>query len=75
MIIIKNGVMKANEKNTTSFTGTINNENEGSNVSVTIDDTSKRALNGNVYLTSLTGNVYNIITNSYKVYVNGEVNA
>lgn len=57
--------------NESNFNGTINSSNEGGTVNVNIDSTSKWTLTGDVYLTGLTGITDNIITNGYKVYVNG----
>ena len=57
------------------FEGTINKDNTASKVSLTIDNTSKIKLTGNIYLTSFenedTSNS-NIDFNGYKIYVNGK---
>lgn len=57
--------------NGSSFTGTINSEDEGGTVSVNMDSTSEWALTGDTYVTELTGSTENIDTNGYTLYVNG----
>ena len=60
-------------KNNSSFKGAINTENAGE-VSLTPDSSSTLTLTGDTYLTSLTNadtSNSNIITNGYKLYVNG----
>ena len=60
-------------KNNSSFKGAINTENAGE-VSLTLDSSSTLTLTGDTYLTSLTNadtSNSNIITNGYKLYVNG----
>ena len=60
-------------KNNSSFTGSINNDNEGE-VSITLDKTSTITLTGNTYIKSLSNedtSNSNINLNGYKLYVNG----
>ena len=62
-----------NLSNGSTYTGTINNSNEGE-VSLTLDKSSSITLTGNTYLKSLTNadsTNSNINLNGYKLYVNG----
>ncbi len=62
-----------NLTNGSTFTGAINNSNEGE-VSLTLDSTSSITLTGNSYVKSLTNSDStnsNINLNGYKLYVNG----
>ena len=56
----------------TQFTGTINTENMSGTTTVTIDDSSKWVLTGDSYITEFTGDLSQIETNGYKLFVNGE---
>ncbi|MPM43864.1 hypothetical protein SDC9_90541 [bioreactor metagenome] len=53
------------------FTGTINTDGQAGDVSVKLDSTSKWVLTGDAYITSFDGDVANITSNGYTVYVNG----
>ena len=55
----------------TVFTGAINADGAAGTVNVSLDGSSQWTLTGNSYITSLTGDVSNIVTNGYAVYVNG----
>ena len=60
-------------KSNSSFKGAINTDNTGE-ISLTLDSSSTLTLTGDTYLTSLTNadtSNSNIITNGYKLYVNG----
>lgn len=56
----------------TQFTGSINTENMSGTTTVTIDDSSKWVLTGDSYITEFTGDLSQIETNGYKLFVNGE---
>lgn len=73
IIVDKISTLSLSLTNGTDFTGTVNSQNEGGAVSVTIDATSKWSLTGDVYLSKLTGSTDNITTNGYKVYVDNKV--
>ena len=60
--------LELNLKNST-YKGAIANEG---NVSVTLDSGSKWELTGDSYVTEFNGDVSNIISNGYKLYVNGK---
>lgn len=53
------------------FTGTINPIGAAGTVNVTLGSGSQWVLTGDSYITSFTGDVSNIVTNGYTVYVNG----
>ena len=72
IIVDKISTLDLSLTNGSDFTGTINTQNEGGTASVNIDAASKWSLTGDVYLTKLTGSTDNIITNGYKVYVDGK---
>lgn len=59
-------------KNATNFKGTINKSGTAGSVSVTIDDNSTWTLTGDSYVTTFDGDLTNINTNGYHLYVNGE---
>ena len=59
-------------KNATNFKGTINKSGTAGSVTVTIDDNSTWTLTGDSYVTSFDGDLTNINTNGYHLYVNGE---
>ncbi len=51
--------------------GSINEENEGGAVTVTLDDTSTWKLTGDSYITSLEGSLDSIDMNGHTLYING----
>ncbi len=53
------------------FTGTINSSAQAGTVSVTLGSGCQWVLTGNSYITAFTGDVSNIVTNGYTVFVNG----
>jgi len=53
------------------FTGSINSSAQAGTVSVTLGSGCQWVLTGNSYITAFTGDVSNIVTNGYTVYVNG----
>ena len=53
------------------FTGAINNANSTGSASITIDSQSTWELTGDSYLSSFNGNYDNVITNGYRLFVNG----
>lgn len=59
-------------KDETNFKGTINTTGAAGTVSVTIDAGSTWTLTGNSYVTSFNGDLTNVNTNGYHLYVNGE---
>lgn len=59
-------------KNATNFKGTINTTGAAGTVSVTIDADSTWTLTGDSYVTSFDGDLTNVNTNGYHLYVNGE---
>ena len=54
------------------FTGTINSGAQAGTVSVTLGSGCQWVLTGDSYITAFTGDVSNIVTDGYTVYVNGE---
>jgi hypothetical protein len=58
-------------QNGTSFTGAINPDGAAGEVNVTMDDSSTWTLTADSYITSFNGDVSKIVSNGYKVYVNG----
>ena len=60
--------LELNLKNST-YKGAISNEGK---VTVTLDSGSKWELTGDSYITEFNGDVSNIISNGYKLYVNGK---
>lgn len=59
-------------KDGTNFKGTINTTGTAGTVSVTIDAGSTWTLTGDSYVTSFNGDLTNVNTNGYHLYVNGE---
>lgn len=59
-------------KDNSSFTGAINPDGEEGSVAVTLDETSVWILTGDSYITSLEGDLSQIITNGYHLYIAGE---
>jgi hypothetical protein len=55
----------------TLFEGTINPDGEGGEVNVTLDESSTWTLTGDSYVRSFDGDVSNIVSNGYTLYVNG----
>ena len=64
--------LKLSMEDGTEFSGAINPDGEGGEVSVTISDDSKWKLTADTYITELNGSTENIDTNGYHLYVNGE---
>jgi len=58
--------------NSTIYTGSINPEGAAGKVNLTLSADSKWTLTRNAYLSSFSGNTYNITENGYHVYVNGK---
>ena len=54
-----------------SFTGAINTSGAAGEVNVTLDDTSTWTLTGDSYVTSFNGDLSQIVSNGYQLYVNG----
>lgn len=54
-----------------SFEGSINEEQEGGTVSVSLDDDSTWKLTADSYITSFEGSLDNIDTNGYTLYIDG----
>jgi hypothetical protein len=64
--------LEMNISNSSSFTGSINSDGtEASSLSVTIDSTSTWTLTTDSYISSFNGSLENVVTNGYKLYVNG----
>ena len=59
-------------KDGTNFKGTINTAGAAGTVSVIIDADSTWTLTGDSYVTSFDGDLTNVNTNGYHLYVNGE---
>lgn len=57
----------------TQLTGSINEEKNTGTVKLTLDATSKWTLTGDSYLSEFNGDLANITTNGYKLYVNGKL--
>lgn len=55
-----------------TFTGSINAEQEGGTVAVTLDEGSTWTLTGDSYITSFDGDMRNVNLNGYVLYVDGE---
>lgn len=56
-----------------SFEGSINEQEEGGTVSVSIDDSSSWTLTGDSYITSFEGSLDNITFNGFQLYVDGKL--
>ncbi|MBE5826701.1 MAG: hypothetical protein E7307_08695 [Butyrivibrio sp.] len=56
----------------TEFTGTINSSGRAGTVSVTLGDDSKWILTGDSYISEFNGDIDNIDTNGFHVYVDGK---
>ncbi len=54
-----------------AFTGTINTSGTAGEVNVTLDSTSTWTLTGDSYVTSFTGDLSQVVSNGYQLYVNG----
>ena len=54
-----------------SFEGSINSEQEGGKITVTLDDSSTWKLTGDSYITSFEGSLDNIDSNGYTLYIDG----
>lgn len=57
--------------NGTNFTGTINNGGEAGTVSVKMDSSSTWTLTGDSYISSFEGDISNVVSNGYQLYVDG----
>ena len=55
----------------TTFIGAINQNNDGGNVDVILEDGANWTLTGNTYITSFEGDLSSIITNGHSLYVDG----
>lgn len=56
----------------TKFTGTINSDGDAGEVNVTLAKGASWTLTGDSYITSFDGDLTNVTTNGYHLYVNGE---
>ena len=56
----------------TQFTGAVNTENMSGTILVTLDNSSKWVLTGDSYITELKGDLNQIETNGFKLFVNGQ---
>lgn len=56
-----------------SFEGSINEQEEGGTVSVSLDDSSSWTLTGDSYITSFEGSLDNITFNGFQLYVDGKL--
>jgi hypothetical protein len=64
--------LEMNISNSSSFTGSINSDGtEASSLSVTIDSTSAWTLTADSHISSFDGSLENVVTNGYKLYVDG----
>ncbi|MBN2628457.1 MAG: hypothetical protein JXA95_17455 [Spirochaetales bacterium] len=72
IIVDEISTLSMNLSSGTSFTGSINEEQEGGQVSLTLDSSSTWTLTGDSHITSLTGDSSRVITNGFTLYVNGE---
>ncbi len=54
-----------------AFTGTINTSGTAGEVNVTLDSTSTWTLTGDSYVTSFTGDLSQVVSTGYQLYVNG----
>lgn len=61
-----------NLSNGSTFEGSINEKQEGGNVTVSLESDSIWKLTGDSYITSLDGSLENVDMNGYTLYVNGE---
>ena len=59
-------------KEKTQFTGSINTENMSGTTKVTLDETSKWVLTGDSYLTEFNGDLSQVETNGFKLFVGGQ---
>ncbi len=57
--------------NSSAFTGAINSSGAAGEVNVTLDGTSTWTLTGDSYITSFTGDLSQVVSNGYQLYVNG----
>jgi len=63
--------LEMNISDSSSFTGSINSDgSQASSLSVTIDSTSTWTLTADSYITAFDGNLDNVVTNGYTLYVN-----
>ena len=61
-----------NISDSTEFTGEINSSGQTGTVSVTLGDDSKWILTGDSYISEFDGDIDNIVTNGFHVYVDGK---
>lgn len=64
--------LKLTLSNNSSLEGAINPDGEAGDVSLTLDKSSKLTLTADSYVTSFDGDVSNIVSNGYKLYVSGK---
>ena len=64
--------LKLTLSNNSSLEGAINPDGEAGDVSLTLDKSSKLILTADSYVTSFDGDVSNIVSNGYKLYVSGK---
>ncbi|WP_167956119.1 hypothetical protein [Anaerosporobacter faecicola] len=67
--------LKLTMKNATSFQGCINPDGTAGTVDVTMDADSHWTLTADTYISSFDGDLTNVDTNGYHLYVNGELAA
>ena len=56
----------------TQFTGSINTENMSGTTRVTLDNSSQWVLTGDSYITEFKGDLSQIETNGFKLFINGQ---
>ncbi len=64
--------LKLTLSNGSSLEGAINPDGEAGDISLTLDNSSKLILTADSYVTSFDGDVSNIVSNGYKLYVSGK---
>lgn len=55
-----------------TYTGAINTDGEAGEVSVTLDENSTWTLTGDSYISEFSGDIANVVSNGYELYVDGE---
>ena len=83
ILVGSDSTLTLNLTNNSSFEGTVSGQitnakdktisTEVGTVTVKIDNTSTWTLTGNTYISALDGNLSQINTNGYKLYVNGKL--
>ena len=61
--------------NASSYTGAVNSDNSGAEISVSVSADSTWTLTGDSYISSFDGDLSSVNTNGYHLYVNGELAA